>query len=458
VALWCLEAAKLAVFTAGAPAPRVYDAWDYWRLGAQVATGDVWMTHDPVAYRTPGYLWFLGALQAACGDRAWFVAVVLQYLSVWLTTVLTGWWTWRMTGRPWLAVTACLICVLSAGRASHASALLTETIFTLLLTATLYHLSTPSKVAEFGSTIVTALCWGATWLWRPVTAAVVPVWLVATWLAHRNGPRSVNWRGVLRSTAVTGVVLVAVLAPWVLRNFVLFNRPSLTVFLGRELWVTSFGPGQPAALSLPDTPESRRLQELVSPHGEFQDWDGNRIVSGMLTSRGLSDVEADELMRLVAWQAIGREPLRAIGRYLWRVIDFWRADYSRPLTFYEHVPPSDHHLNDRDLAWSSGWCTRFRNAWLDQAPEGRVLLTELASLAAVMGLGGLWLSPRTWRFGAVACACALSFTVLTAAVEYPTYRYRMVLEPLLIVSTLTGWSVLIDVLRRGARSAWQEAA
>jgi hypothetical protein len=40
----------------------------------------------------------------------------------------------------------------------------------------------------------------------------------------------------------------------------------------------------------------------------------------------------------------------------------------------------------------------------------------------------------------------------TSALENPAYRYRMVLEPALIVFGLAGWTVWWEVVRRGVRS------
>ena len=80
------------------------------------------------------------------------------------------------------------------------------------------------------------------------------------------------------------------------------------------------------------------------------------------------------------------------------------------------------------------------------------------STLALVGLGGLWLSPRTWRLAAVLTAAILGTSLLTAVVEYPSYRYRMILEPVMIVCTMVGWDVIVEVIRRGRRSIIQEAS
>ncbi|MDZ4688913.1 MAG: hypothetical protein SH850_27875 [Planctomycetaceae bacterium] len=451
----CLtEAAKLVAFHQAGPMPRVSDAAAYWRLGTQVASGDIWMTDHAVAYRTPGYPWFLGLMQAACGPWAWCIAVAVQYVAVWLTTMLTGWWTWRVTGRPWLAVAAVAVCVLSAARASHASILLTETLFTLWLTLTGVLLCQSAALVRPRSTVVVAAVWCLAWITRPVAAALIPAWLVAWWWPA--GDRSFM-RTKSLAVALTAAVLAVGLGPWIVRNVLVWQRPALTVFLGRELWVTTFGPGQPDPPGLPATPEADDLVRRVSPDGKFTDWRGNWSVSNGLTASGLSDVAADELMGRVARQAIAADPLRAGQRGVWRAIDYWRATYLRSMADYDQPTDSEAVIRDEQRLWGRDGYRRFRTAWLESAPERRLLVTELASVLALLGLAGLWLSPATIRFAAIGTALVVGVALATAIVEYPAYRYRMVLEPVLIVCGISGWAILIDVIRRGRRSLWQES-
>ena len=455
--LLLVEAVKLAAFCAAAPAVRASDAGGYWMLGDQVAHADIWMARNPVAYRTPGYPWMIGLLKALCGRHGWFVVVALQYCAVWLTSALTAWWTMRVTGRPWLAVLSLGICVISAARPSHASTIMTETFFTLFFTATLVSISLLGEKISLRRSFLIGVLWGFTWLLRPVAATLAPAWFVAFWLLH---PTKFNFSSRERflSAIVTVGVLLVMLGPWMVRNKLLFQRPSLTVFLGRELWLTTFGPGQPTPPSLPDTEASRRLQEFVLKGGDVPAWNNQWTVTTRLTDAGLSDVEADELMKSVSQEAISRNPFRTLARFIWRSIDFWRSVYSCSMTFFEGLSEFDQLADHGDLSWQSQRCQSFRDAWLKNAWEGRLLGIELMSTLALVGLGGLWLSPRTWRLAAVLTAAILGTSLLTAVVEYPSYRYRMILEPVMIVCTMVGWDVIVEVIRRGRRSIIQEAS
>ena len=450
------EGLKLGVFSAAMPAQLAVDAAYYWQLGEQVAGGDVWMTNSPVAFRTPGYPWFIGGMQAVFGTRALAMIVVLQYLAVYLTTLATGWWVWRITHSQWLAVGALAICFLSGSRPSHASAVLTETLFTLFLTLMMLSLTRLPEALSLRRVSWTALLFGVVCLLRPAGLAIIPVWIVALWLSTSSG-LTMGLRSKWKYCSLATLLFGCLLAPWICRNMILFDRPSLTVFLGRELWVSAFGPGVPAALAIPETVDTERLRQHVLSGGPFDGWNGNWLVSSRLTAAGLTDVEADDLMRVVAIQAIKNDPLRAAARAAWRSIDFWRSVYSRRMAFVEGDEQTGV-TRPVTVHWNHSESQRVRDAWLNSAPESRLLVIEMTSLVGILGLVGMCCNPRTWRAGVILGTAVVLMAISTSALEYPTYRYRMVLEPLMIVAAVVGWRTLAEILRRGTRSIWNESA
>jgi hypothetical protein len=161
-------------------------------------------------------------------------------------------------------------------------------------------------------------------------------------------------------------------------------------------------------------------------------------------------------MRVVATQAIAREPLRATVRGVWRFFDFWRSVYSPRMAFVQGDDQTDV-TTAGPPPWSHPACQRLRDAWLNSAPERRLLIIELTSLIAVLGLFGMCCDPRTWRIGIILTTTVALIAISTAALELPTYRYRMVIEPLLIVATVCGVRTIVEVLRRGIRSLWDSA-
>lgn len=446
------EAIKLGLFAEAMPGQLEVDAGHYWRLGEQVSRGDFWMTKDPVAFRTPGYPWIIGSVQSAFGSGALRVMVILQYFAVFLTTLATGWWVWRITRSQWMAIAALAICLISGARASHASSLLTETLFTLFVTLMVMSLTRLSEFSSIRRAAWTAFLFGVVCLIRPAGLAIAPAWIVAFWLSTHGDLREML-RSRYKPMCLALFIFACIVGPWIYRNNVLFHRSSLTVFLGRELWISTFGPGSPGPPSIPETPESQRLREIVLRDGEFDDWDGNWLVSSRLTSAGLNDAEADEVMRVVATQAIAREPLRATVRGVWRFFDFWRSVYSPRMAFVQGDDQTDV-TTAGPPPWSHPTCQRLRDAWLNSAPERRLLIIEMTSLISVLGLFGMCCDPRTWRIGVILTTTVALIAISTSALELPTYRYRMVIEPLLIVAAVCGVRTIVEVLRRGIRSLW----
>ncbi len=87
------------------------------------------MRVNPVGFRTPGYPWCLGTIRFLCDTHAWQTVIALQHVAVFITTALTGWWTYQLTGRMVLANVAILMRVISLANAGYASTVLTETVF-----------------------------------------------------------------------------------------------------------------------------------------------------------------------------------------------------------------------------------------------------------------------------------------------------------------------------------------
>jgi len=451
--LLLIEGGKLSWLEAAGPAPVAYDAAGYWQLGTQVAGGDVWMTANPIGYRTPGYPWLLGFCQWLCGSSAWRAVSILQHLCVFITTALTAWWTWRLTSRVWLMNLALVIRVLSLGSASYAETLLTETVYLPVITLLL--VLTTSRAVTTGR-LWWAVCalFSLSFLIRPSSIALCPVLLVAVaW----SVPRPWLSRGALLATGSRlvplGLLAGMLIGPWCVRNAMIFGRPSPVIFLGRELWISVLGPGRPVAPPLPDTTAAARVRELTEMSHHEVNWQNNWSVSHALTDAGLNDAEADSLMQTVSLQAFWHDPWRAGLRMGWKAIDFWRVVYDREQALYgDELTPESTLAGQRP--WGSRGQRDQRTRVLSSAPERGLLVMELGSLCGLLLTAGMCLSPQQIRAGVLCLITLLMTCLITAVLDAPNYRYRMILDPVLIAGGCAGLLVWWRVVQIGSRILW----
>ncbi len=452
--LLLLEQFKLAAWHAAGPAPVIYDAAGYWALGTQVAQGDLWMVADPVGYRTPGYPWFLGALQRVYGAEAWRAASLLQHSAVWLTSLLTALWVFSLSRSGWLTCAALVLRGGSLAAASFAGSLLTESLYGPILVGTLWALTwAMTGRAWLGRWWLVGCLLGVGALLRPAHLGLVPVILVGVWIAESPPTWRERLRGCARRLAVAGGVALLICGPWIGRNMAVFGRPQLVIFLGRELWISVYGVGRPAAPPLPETERGRALRASVERVAPEVNWANNWEVSRALRRTGLDDAATDDAMRAVAWEGLVAEPARFAMRVGWRAVDFWRSVYDRePQLYGDRFDPGSAPRGQN--VWGSAEARRRRAVWLDRGGENWLLVVEVGSLLGLLGACGLWLHPGTWRIGVVLLTALLSVGLLTALLDLPAYRYRMVLEPVLIVAGILGsaaWSRLIRAGRLALR-------
>lgn len=452
-----LECAKLIALDAGGPAPLAGDAGPYWKLGEQIAQGDFWMRENPVGFRTPGYPWCLGLIRWSCGEWAWRTVCILQHAAVWLVTLITGWWAFRLTGNIGLTNLALGLRLLSLGSASYAGTVLTESLFEPVFLAILMLLTTPPVRSTWRRWLLLGCLFALGFLFRPAILAIAPVIALAACIENSSG---VSWRPRLAAAglrlaivAVAGLVFVG---PWCARNAAIFGRPVPVIFLGRELWMGVFGPGQPVGPPLPQTDFGNRVRSALGELEHNEGWRINWYASNALTTASMNDAEADDLMQKVAWEGIWHDPPRFALRTVWRMVDFWRSVYSRELFLYGDRLTAENIPANQNIWGADNW-RQWRAGVLDAALENRLLVMELGSLLGLMGTAGLLLLPQTWRSGTLLLATLLAVGCLSGALDIPNYRLRMILEPVLIVGSIAGWRSWAIVVRRGVTASWPAA-
>jgi 4-amino-4-deoxy-L-arabinose transferase-like glycosyltransferase len=191
---------------------------------------------QPAIFRTPGYPAFLAAVYAVFGH-----SVRAGFLANGLVDLMACALAWRLAARIageraglWtlaLAVTY-PFTIHSAASISPESMLMPLAVAFVALLARWPREGIGAPVVLTG-VVLAALAW------------VKPVFLpVPAFLILWERSRGLPWRASLVRPVVTGVVAIALFAPWILRNQREFGRPVLAGELGLVVWhgTRDFGP------------------------------------------------------------------------------------------------------------------------------------------------------------------------------------------------------------------------
>jgi len=443
------SAITTAVVLLDGPAPVVLDAASYWQFGESVADGD-WLLHGhAIAYRTPGFPWFVAMCQRIGGVRGLGLVVLLQGCMCVLLVPLCAWIASRLTpsSSSEMASTATAIFMsLCFSRLYLARAVLGESLFVFVM---MLHLACVIMFVHSDTKYRWAIAGGFTlalmilvrpigqWLWLAHFFLVVPLF----WQRDVNGSQQRMLR-FIASLVMMAVIAAITISPWWVRNSTLFGKPFLTEFVGRNIWIVTFQDQAGAGLPLPETEESTELQQIVRATAPGANLIKTWEVSDALFRSGMADDTVDRLMRTVALQSIKKNPAIWSERMVRRIVNFFRCISDAPPEFsgtnsipqgqlWWHVPTIAERAV-RSLRFSPHlWANMFVTfvigiAWLR--------IVTISSLR----LPALWLG-----------ALIGYFAVITAAIEIPDYRYRLVVEPLMaIVGGLAVGSLFGDRAQR----------
>lgn len=430
----CLDLIKQGVLLAAGVVQPWGDSVPYWELAQRVAAGDFWLLTSPIASRTPGYLWYLAACQFVAGSYALVLALIGQHLAVVATSVVTVASVWELTHSRRAQCITWTICLLATARPLHANWLLTESLATFLLTLAVWCLLRAMQDRPAQWLIAASVISAVGVLLRPALVVLMPVLFgVAIWLGRNS---SMTLRRRLCLVLGTPLIVGSLLLPWCLRNQVLFGRLTLCEFTGRELWTSQFSPWPGGELDWPETQAAAEATRFVDLSNI--DWRHQWMVSDRLTQAGLNDAEADRLMQRVAWDAVRRQPWQAFVRTVARCLTFWYCWEWETDLRSSAEPPGWAEQTTGQVRWSlPGWQYRLMQ-FLRCTPERAPLLSNVWSIAAGCGAIGLLVRRPLRPAGLILGGLLLGTTVLTAVLEIPLYRYRMPLEPLMLICMIAG--------------------
>ena len=443
VVLVALHLGKCLMFAAVGQPPLEGDAAHYWIDGQRMASGDWLLVKDGIELlRTPGYPLFGAIFQIAFGRYALVAITLGQQAMVLATAMITAWICRRVSGSDWGGFLGLVLSLLCVSRHGVALYLLSDTLFCLLLTSAVALLvawqQQPSALGSAGI----GLLFGLATLVRPIGQfAVVPI-LAAMAMQRRRGA---SWRLLLAHAACVLAAFAIALAPWYARNYHYCKQLCLARVAGVTMWQSLFkgsiddrwNPAMPFA----DTPNTKALLKRLEGVNLQGHWDVLRA----LEAQKLTRMEANDRMQSVCIDAIQADPWRFVSTRLRRFLWFWITPNGarRPATasfhlFQERPPDAETAgLEPRESYYDAvhwRWDGYYRDGklnWFWFTNPCFYLVTALLTGWGLIVMGNC----RSQQLIAAALAMLLLyFATMTAIGAPPEYRYRMILEPMLIVA------------------------
>lgn len=280
------------------------DPDNYLPLARSVAAGQGFVLNGrPTAYRPPLYPILLAPIVRVLGDRPDLGIAVLHLILGAATVGLTALAARRWGVSPWRAAAAAWIVALDPVLAWQARSVMTETPSAALVAAILASLADPRRKSD----VLSGVLLGLAGLCRP---SLLPAGLL-TLPALAALADGLVWARLRRALVISAVVLV-VLAPWALRNALLFGEP---------VWATTHG-GYTLALA---NNEVYYRDVLLGPPGrvwtgddQWRWWDSvNRATSGM------TEPQADRFLRDGVVRLARQRPATFLSACLDRLGRFW---------------------------------------------------------------------------------------------------------------------------------------
>ena len=198
----------------------VYDSYGYWQIGYNVLENGIFSqdhqgTLNPDAFRTPLYpLLLSGLMYIGAGS---FGMLLLQLLLSSLTAVIVYNCSRRLFAQKNISLIAGLIIALDIPSIIFTGLILTESIFTFLFAASLYHMIVYLQGKNKSSLIYSGIFHGLAMLCRPV--ALITFFIFLTIILFSDP----SFRTRVKRIFIYGITVLLVLSPWLMRNKVVFN-------------------------------------------------------------------------------------------------------------------------------------------------------------------------------------------------------------------------------------------
>ncbi len=368
------------------------DQLDYELLAYRLSQGDGYTLADgtPTARRAPGTSLAILPIYAIFG-RSYLAARVWICLLSALTCLAAAQLLRRSCGE-WAALLTAAGLAVDPGHFYYAIHLWSEAPYCLAVTLATWLTIVGLREGGRVPGMVAGCGWGFAILLRPQTILLAPLAILAVFVVRGTARDK-----LLKQIALQGAVVVALVAPWVVRNAVVMGKPCLATIVGG---FTFYGAHNDATFH---DPSQRGLWVIIPP------------MADATIREQPSEIEKER----IAWSrgiALVRENWTLMPRLT-------VAKLYRLITPFEET-------SNRGVYWA------FALSWLIMAPLSIMGLRELRQRDP-----WLW-GMLVWQGLAV---------LASVVVFYGAVRFRHVLDPCLIATTALG----LQVLARLVWAAWQ---
>jgi hypothetical protein len=440
---------KTLSFVGAGQATLEHDSKLYWHLGMQFAHGDWLLMENPQSIRPPGYPAYLGMMQRMFGDYGLVAAVIGQQILDFVVVLLTAWLCFRCTRSPVGAFVGLVGSFFCISRSCFASFLMADNLLCVTLTVYLVMMLLWLERPSWWKTVAIGVLIGTSILIKPsaqlLWLSTIIVMAYKCWILSDS-------RTFGKYAVIMLLGMFVILSPQYIRNRICYGEYFLVRLTGWSMFTANFSNDE-KKLPLPfaDGPKTRQFLSEIRPTGIDPLAVDGGAVRNALCRVGHSELESDKLMESVGWEAILNSPWRfAAGRVL-RFTWFWIT----PKAFVTDTPWGKFYSNGvaqpeiTPVPGQHGWTlpslATANAAFLRAAWRPRWYLFALAALAAGVGCV-LMISRRMDRDAGLAIGSLLIVMCVPVAVlGWPQYRFRMILEPAMIVAI----AVLVVACGRG---------
>jgi len=452
--LLLLIATKTAAILLAGPAPIQRDALGYWKMSVLVMQGDVLMLQAPIAYRTPGYPWFLATIRVLGGVHTLQMLTVIQGLFSMGSIVIAAFIAARITKLPRAFLLTLTVSLPIVSSFVFDAAVLSESMFIFMFMLNLLAIMDYAKYGTATRASWVGLTFAMALLTRPIIILIWIPHLFFLLLIHlrKNGRlrslsmKTIPYRNRLYHLVLASLVIMACAAPWMLRNQLLFGKPFLTEFVGRNIWIVTFQEGSGAGLPMPSGANAEELLKRLKQVNAADQWQDTWQVSNALVRSGLSDAAADQLMKRVALQAALRDQSTFAYKAFRRIINYWRCSAT-------DLPPQSE--PNAPVYGQQTW--NYTIPLVDLALKYRfsqsVILNTLLLSGMTFCVVLLIANYPTRTYGIWIFSMLAYFSIVTGILEIPAFRYRIVVEPLVVLSFGSALAILFSRIRKPAKVA-----